>query len=97
MTHTVLTTCAAVQHIHAALADDAFLEAFYRHYASIDSPKRSPWRHERHVPGAEFHKSCRLLYVAKSVAALWYMHNTTGGPLSCSNSLRLLELLSSVC
>ena len=33
---------------------------------------------QRTVPDADFHSSCRLVYVAKSAASLWYMHNTAG-------------------
>ena len=31
------------------------------------------------LAATDFHKSCRLAYVAKSAASLWYMHNTAGG------------------
>ena len=78
MSQLALTARVALQQIHAALSDDGFLEAYYRLYASIDSPKRNPWTRERQVSGCDLHKSCRLMYVAKSAASLWYLHNTTG-------------------
>ena len=62
------------------LSDGGFLETYYRHHASIDGPTRSPWMRERSelLAATDFHTSCRLAYVAKSVASLWYMHNTAG-------------------
>ena len=74
--------CVYVQQIHATLSDNDFLEAYYKLYASKDSPSRRPWTREHFVPDANFHRACRLVYVAEPVGALWHSGNTEGVPLT---------------
>lgn len=95
-----LMACVHVQQIHATLSDDDFLEAYYKLYASIDSPSRRPWTREHFVPDANFHRSCRLGYVAEPVRALSCIRNTEGVPLlyhATDHQQRLLAALSMPC
>ena len=73
----------ALQQINATVADDQFLQAYYKQYASIDSPVRMLWSRKEFAPDANFTRSCSLVYVAKSAGSLWYMQNTKGASPCC--------------
>ena len=70
--------CTALQQINAILADDQFLETYYKQHASINSPVRVLWSRKDFAPDANFTRSCSIVYVAKSAGSLWYMQNTKG-------------------